>query len=238
MHEFNRSHVGLFISSFSAGLEIGFSVLIMGTVYSLYSNDFSTAGMTFALALCYPVGFIFVIIGRSELFTEHTALALLPVLNGGVKISNLLGLWAIVYSGNIIGGFVFSVLITYIGPQIGFVNLEAFQHMALELIRFDWQITLFSAILAGWMMGLLGWLITSAQGTLSRIFLIVLVTAIIGMAGLHHCIVGSIELFTALLSGQISGMDYLNTQFWATIGNIFGGTIFVAILKFSHIRLE
>ncbi len=239
LKEFNRSQIGLFISAFSAGLEIGFSVLLMGTVYTLYANDFSPERMSFTLSICYPLGFIFVIIGRSELFTEHTALAILPVLNGGVKLINLLVLWGIVYAGNILGGFIFSLLISSIGPKLGFIEISAFTHIAVELVRHDWYTTLFSAIFAGWMMGLLGWLITSAQETLSRIFMIILVTAIIGLAGFHHCIVGSIELFTALLStNSISAVDYLNTQFWATLGNILGGTIFVAILKFSHVRFE
>ena len=239
LKEFNRSNLGLFISSFSAGLEISFSVMLMGIIYHMYSDSLSQEGLHLVLSLCYPVGFIFVIIGRSELFTEHTALAILPVLNRSVKISSLFGLWGIVYLGNIIGGFIASLLITFIGTEIGFINFEALEFLSTKLSNHEWYIILFSAILAGWMMGLLGWLITSSQETLSRIFMVILVTFIIGLGGLHHCIVGSIELFTGLLSGQgIGGQEYLITQFWSTLGNILGGAFFVAILKYSHVRVE
>lgn len=239
LKEFNRSNLGLFISSFSAGLEIAFSVLLMGTIFSLFSDSLSPEALTLVIGLCYPVGFIFVIIGRSELFTEHTSLAILPVLNGSVKIINLMGLWGIVYAGNILGGFISAVLITFIGTEIGFVNFESFAYLSHKLMAHDWYVIIFSAVLAGWMMGLLGWLITSSQDTLSRIFMVILVTAIIGIGGLHHCIVGSVELFTGMLSGQgVGAMDYLNVQFWSTIGNILGGTIFVSILKFSHVRVN
>jgi formate/nitrite transporter FocA (FNT family) len=84
-----------------------------------------------------------------------------------------------------------------------------------------------------------GWLVTSSQDTLSRIFVIILVTSIIGLAGLHHCIVGSIEVFAGLISdNRIPYMDYLKFQVWATIGNVFGGGLFVAILKYSNVRMK
>lgn len=238
LNEFNRSNAGLFMSALTAGLEIGFSVLAMATVFTLFSSQLDPGVLKVYLALCYSIGFIFVIIGRSELFTEHTALAILPVLNRAVTIKDLLHLWLIVYAGNLLGGYMFSFLLSEVGVQIGFASQEAFYHLAHEMIDYDWNVIFLSAILAGWMMGLLGWLVTSAQETISRIVVIILVTMIIGLAGLHHCIVGSIEVFTGMLSSEdITMVDYLKFQSWATFGNIIGGTVFVAILKYSHIRL-
>ncbi len=64
----------------------------------------------------YAVGFIFVVLGRSELFTEQTTLAVLPVLSRRVSPVRLLRLWGIVYSGNLLGATLFAWLITIIGP--------------------------------------------------------------------------------------------------------------------------
>ena len=239
LKEFNRSNTGLFMSAFTAGLEIGFSVLLMGTVFTLFGDSLNADEIKVYLALCYPIGFIFVIIGRSELFTEHTALAILPVLNGSVKVHELLGLWGMVYFGNLIGGYLFSFLIVKIGPVVGFITLPSFYHLAHELTNHEWDTILLSAMLAGWMMGLLGWLVTSSQETISRILVIILVTAIIGIAGLHHCIVGSIEVFSGMItSPDISFSDYLKFQVWATIGNTVGGSVFVAVLKYSNVRFK
>lgn len=233
--EFNRSNISLFSSAFAAGLEIGFSVFLMGTMFTLFGDSLSPETLKMALALCYPLGFIFVIIGRSELFTEHTALAILPLLNGAYKLKDLLKLWALIYAGNLIGGFIFSFILVKIGPKVGFISVEAFHHLGHELTVHSWDVILLSALVAGWMMGLLGWLVTSSQETISRIFVIILVTSVIGLAGLHHCIVGSIEVFSGMLmSPDITLLDYLKFQFWATIGNAFGGVVFVAILKYSH----
>lgn len=239
LHEFNRSGTGLFISAFAAGLEVGFSVLFMCTIYTLFGGSLSAEALHLYLSLCYPIGFIFVIIGRSELFTEHTALAILPVLSRSVSLKDLLVLWGIVYAGNLVGGYIFSLLISQIGMKVGFIEPPAFEHLAHHMVDYDWSTILSSALLAGWMMGLLGWLVTSSQETISRIFVIVLVTFIIGVAGLHHCIVGSIEVFLGLITSEhISFTDYLRFQVWATVGNAIGGAVFVAILKYSHVRFK
>jgi formate/nitrite transporter FocA (FNT family) len=239
LKEFKRSNRGLFISSFAAGMEIGFSILFMGTVYTMFHDNLSHESLKIWLALCYPIGFIFVIIGRSELFTEHTALAILPVLNRSVSVRDLFILWGLVYAGNLLGGYFFSFLLSEIGPAVGFIKPSTFYALAHELVDYKWHTILLSALVAGWMMGLLGWLVTSSQETISRIVVIILVTFIIGLTGLHHCIVGSIEVFSGLISSpDISLQDYLKFQGWATLGNAIGGAVFVAILKYSHVRIQ
>lgn len=237
--EYRRHNKALFLSAFSGGLEIGFSVLLMGTLYTMFHTELSTASMELMLGLAYCIGFIFVILGRSELFTEHTTLAVLPVLNRAVKVQNLLQLWAIIFVGNLLGGYLFSFILYKMGPSMGVVGEEALVHIAQKMVKFSGLITLGSAILAGWLMGLLSWLVTSSKDTISRIFVIILVTSVIGIAGLHHSIVGSIEVFTGLIATDaITIKDYLHFQFWTTLGNIIGGTVFVAIVKYSHLADE
>lgn len=237
--EYRRHNKALFFSSFSGGLEIGFSLILMGILYTMFHGEMSESGLEFALAFAYPIGFIFVILGRSELFTEHTTLAVLPVLNRSVRITNLLKLWSVIFVGNLLGGYVFSFLSAKMAPAMGIISIEAFEHLAEEMLKYNWWITLGSAIFAGWLMGLLSWLNSSSRETISRIFVIILVTATIGLAGLHHSIVGSIEVFTGfLVSSKITIYDYLYFQVWATLGNIIGGTFFVAIVKYSHLGPE
>jgi formate/nitrite transporter FocA (FNT family) len=187
--------------------------------------------------LAYPLGFIFVVIGRSELFTEHTTLAVIPVLNKNATLKSLLILWGIVYAGNLLGGYFFGYILSVLPAHLNAIDSGAFYSLAKKLVYHPWHVILGSGILAGWLMGLLSWLVTSAQETISRIIIIALITSVIGIGGLHHSIVGSIEVFTATItSAKIGWGDYLNVQFWATIGNIIGGVVFVAFVKFSHIN--
>lgn len=237
VYEYKRSNKRLFISALSAGLEIGFSIFLMGVLFTLFHGQVSNEILHVLISLAYPVGFIFVIIGRSELFTEHTTLAILPVLNKNTSAKSLFILWGIILSGNLIGGYIFGALLVYFAPAIGIISIEAFVHLAHKVIDIPLQMILISAIMAGWLMGLLSWLVASSQETISRLFMIVLITATIGIGGLHHSIVGSIEVFSGLLIDPTIGiMDYLSFEAVSILGNVLGGVFFVGIMKYGQRR--
>lgn len=234
--EYRRHNKTLFFSAFSGGLEIGFSLLLMGSLYTMFVGQMSDAGLSVITSFAYSIGFIFVILGRSELFTEHTNLAVLPVLNRSVRVVNLLELWGIIFVGNLIGGYLFGIILSQMGPEMGVISKESLYHFAHKMAKYNWWLTLGSAIFAGWLMGLLSWLVTSSKDSISRIVVIILVTTVIGIGGLHHSIIGSIEVFVGMIvDPRITIADYLQFQTFATLGNIIGGTVFVAVVKYSHL---
>lgn len=103
----------MFLSSVIAGLDLGFSLLVMGVLYTMFSQNSSNEVMQLLMAAAYPLGFIFVVLGRSTLFTEHTTLAVLPVLGGRETLRNMAVVWAIIYAGNIIGGAFFVSILKF-----------------------------------------------------------------------------------------------------------------------------
>ncbi len=231
---YNMAGHKLFISALTAGLEIGFSLVVMGVLYTLFVGEVTSSVMHVLLSLGYPIGFVFVIIGRSELFTEQTALAMIPVLNKNQKVGPLFKLWGLVLLGNLVGGLLFSIFIAWFGPAKEIISVDAFVHIAKKFIDMPTELVLGSALLAGWMMGLLGWLLSSAQESVSRILLVILVTIIIGLGSLHHCIVGSVEVLSALwLSPDIGWSDYWKFIWPSVLGNTLGGALFVSTLKFA-----
>jgi formate/nitrite transporter FocA (FNT family) len=237
LSEYRKSKGSLFLSSVIAGLDLGFSLLVMGILYTMFNDSVSGEIMQLILAAAYPLGFIFVVLGRSTLFTEHTTLAVLPVLSGRETIRNMAIVWGIIYSGNLLGGYLIGGMLSWLGPQLEIISVHALEEIALHLMKADGILILGSGILAGWLMGLLSWLVTSSQETISRIAIVVLITFAIGLGSLHHCIVGSTELFAGLLvSEKITIAGYLTTQGWATLGNIIGGAFFVSILKFKMVQ--
>ena len=88
------------------------------------------------------------------------------------------------------------------------------------------------------MMGIAAWLVTSARDTLSRVLLVALITACIGVLGLHHSIVGNIEVFSGVLFGDTSILDYIRFLLLALIGNTIGGVVFVTVLKFGSLKYD
>ncbi|WP_242678591.1 formate/nitrite transporter family protein [Psychrobacter pygoscelis] len=232
---FNRSLGSLFTSAFTAGIEIGISLFVIFTAYALLSDIFSVQDNHYALVLAsllYPIGFIVVVIGQSLLFTEQTSLLSLPVLNKIEPVSKLLRLWGIVIAGNLVGGCLFALVIIGLGLQMGLYRTEQIDHYAQHVLDFKWWVMLGSAIMAGWLMGVAAWLVTSSRDTISRIILVTLITGSIGFLGLHHSIVGNIEIFSALIYGHgVDVMTYLEFLLIVLLGNTIGGVVFVAVLK-------
>jgi len=226
---------GLFLSAVSAGLDIGFSLFLMGAMRTLIKGQLPPPISALLVANMYAVGFIFVVLGRSELFTEHTTLAVLPVLRGRATLASLGRLWVTIYVGNLMGAAGFALLAAWIGPGLGVISPPAFAEIAEPLIRPGWLMVAASGLLAGWLMGLLSWLVTAARDTFSQIFIVWMITISIGFTHLHHSIVGSVEVLAAVFAGQgVTLADYGRFLLWTTIGNAVGGTVFVALIKHTH----
>ena len=236
LNELERSTSGLFMAGLSAGMDLGFSIFLMGVLMTLDQGRMPRPLNEIVVATAYAIGFILVVIGRSELFTEHTALAVLPVLNNQANVKQLMRLWAIIFSSNILGGAIFAGLVVLIGPALGVIDPSVFGDIAHLLIDHPFWVILLSGLLAGWLMGLLSWLVAAARDTVSQILIILLITFTIGLGHLHHAIAGSIEVLTGLFAGQgVTWAQYGFFLLWTTIGNSIGGVFFVAVIKYGHV---
>ena len=229
---FERSLGSLFTSAFTAGLEIGISFFMILSAFALLSGVLPSHYAIVLASLLYPIGFIIVVIGQSLLFTEQTSLLSLPVLNKIEPLHKLLRLWGIVIAGNVVGGCLFAALMIGLGLNMQLFSVSDIDAYAEHVLGFRWWVIFGSAILAGWMMGVTAWLVTSARDTLSRIVLVTLITGSIGFLGLHHSIVGNIEIFSALIYGNTVSLGrYLLFLIVILLGNTVGGVVFVAVLK-------
>jgi formate/nitrite transporter FocA (FNT family) len=221
------------LSAIIAGLEIGFSYFLLCTLYYLLSGKVEENTIYKLFSFVYPVGFIFVVLGKSALFTEQTSVLTLPVLNGQRKFVELLRIWGVVILGNVVGGILFTLFIGYLAPQLKLFTHETMVTIGEHVIHHSAWVLFLSAIVAGWLMGLLNWLLNSTINSLTRIFLIFMITGVIGFGGFHHSIVGNIEVFGAFLySDTVYLIDYLWFLILALIGNGIGGAIVVGLFKY------
>lgn len=235
LREHQRSSHGLLISGFSAGLDVSFSLFLMAVALTLTNGQWSEPAVELLIAAFYSVGFIFVVIGRSELFTEHTTLAVLPVLNRRTTILSLLRLWVLVYLGNVAGAALFAYFVTLVGPASGVVEIWAFADIAGNLVSHNAATMVASAVLAGWLMGLMSWLVMAASDTIGRIAIIAIIAFCIGFAKLPHAIVGTTEVLSGVFSGVTDLADFGYFLALTTLGNAIGGVIFVAVIKYGHV---
>lgn len=230
-----RSTRGLLLSGLSAGLDIGFGVVVMAVIVSAGRDAAPELALRALEASAYSIGFIFVVLGRSELFTEHTTLAALPVLAGRAGVGRLLRLWALVLVSNVVGAALFAAFAGYVVPALGVASAASFDEIARRLVGHGSLLMFLSAILAGWLMGLLSWLVTAARDTTAKLLVIWLVTGVIGFAGFHHSIVGTVEVLACQVVGPgIPWPEVLRFLAVVVPGNAVGGVFFVALVKFAH----
>lgn len=223
----------MFLSAIIAGLEIGFSYLLICMLYQVLGGSLNEDVVIKLFSVVYPVGFVLVILGKSALFTEQTSVLALPVLNGQRSIWELLGVWAVVILGNILGGMFFVFFIGSIGPHMNLFSHEIMVKIGTHVLNYDSWVLLLSGITAGWLMGLLTWLMNSSTNTFARIFLIFMITGVIGFGGFHHSIVGNLEVFGAFLySDEVSIYKYLWFLFLVLLGNGIGGSVVVGLFKY------
>ncbi len=233
IEQHKRTNLSLMLSSLSAGLILGFAAMCVALASQIYSDSFIMDRLM--MALVYPLGVIICIMSGTQLFTEHTATAVYPILDKKANMKSLLRLWAIVLGGNLLGTFLSSYLIassdTVIHAAAGFNEVSG------HLLSFSFYEVVLSGVLAGWLMAQGGWLIHSSPTASGQIFCIYIVTFIIGLAGLHHSIAGSAEIFGSFFLAKdpqiIQGLSFILA---AVIGNLLGGSIFVAILNYAHIK--
>jgi formate/nitrite transporter FocA (FNT family) len=235
--ELERPAMALLLSGLSAGLDVSLGLLLMAVMHTLTDGVLPKPVSEILVALTYASGFLFVVLGRSELFTEHTTLAVLPVLDRRASPVQLGRLWGLVYIANQAGAAAFAAFLVFLGPRLGIIEPRVFGKIASGLVEHPGWVILLSGVLAGWLMGLLSWLVAASRDTIGQIFIVLLVTTAIGLCHLHHAVVGTAEVLAGVFSGEGATLaDFGKFLLWATLGNMLGGFFFVALIKFGHIR--
>lgn len=233
VNELKRPAVGLIMSGLLAGFGVGVSVLAIALLTER-SADISPLMLRLLMANAYAIGFVLVVLSHSDLFTEYTTIALLPVMTGKSRWGPLARLWGYIYGANLIGCFLFALIVVIISPRLEIASHETFSAIALRLVDHPWWLILLSASLAGWLMGLMGWLVSSSRDTIGQIVFVWIIAAVIGLGHLHHSIVGAVEMFAAVLvPGPVGVADTIRFLLLVTAGNILGGAVFATIIRFS-----
>lgn len=211
---------------------MGFSLAAEGLLRAYLPE---TAWRPLLAKLGYSVGFLIVILGRQQLFTENTLTPILPLLTkkdwGTFK--NVLRLWAIVLLANLLGGLAFAWVITASNAFEPEVRQE-FARVGQEAVRHSFSTLILRGIFAGWLIALMVWLLPFAET--ARIWVIVIITYLVGLGSFSHVIVGSIEAFTLACAGQIPWANVFGGYILPTfLGNTIGGVTLVAAINHAQV---
>ena len=229
--ELSRSSVSLGISGFAGGTFMGLSAL--GTAIALSMLGYSQ-GMQLVSRMFYPLGFIVVIVGRSQLFTENTLYPVALVLAERREIWNTLRLWGVVLPSNVCGAFAFACLAA-LTPALNPPVLEALSRLGLEATRHPAGTVFWSGVMGGWIIALAAWLVSGSHSITGSVMVIWMLTFIVGLGNFAHCIATSGEVFITVLTHHLPWSAYPRWFFPAVLGNICGGVLMVTILEYGQV---
>jgi formate/nitrite transporter FocA (FNT family) len=185
--------------------------------------------------LFYPIGFIAVIIGRAQLFTENTLYPVVLVLEERRGLLKMLRLWLVVFIGNIAGAWIFAILMartSALRPDI----LSQLVHLGVIATAAGPAHFFWSGVVGGWLIALVAWTVTASHWTIGQLAMIYLLTLLVGIGHFAHCIASSCEILTAVSSGSLSLFSYFHWLLPATFGNICGGVLIVSLLNYGQVR--
>lgn len=233
--ELERGTLALFISGVAAGLSMGFSLVVEGFIQVALPDE---PWRELVASFGYCFGFLVVVLGRQQLFTENTLTPVLPLLyNRDLRtLGNLGRLWSVVLVANMLGALLFAVALTKAmafppGMEAAFVDIS--QHAPVGAFS---QVYV-KGVLAGWLIALMAWLLP-ASGS-ARPFIIILVTWVVAIGGLAHIVAGSVEIFYLLLIGRMEWAQFVPEFFLPTLlGNITGGVALVAMFNYGQVAEE
>ena len=233
--ELNRPVSALAWSGLAAGLSMGFSLLAEG-VLRHHAPD---AEWSFLIAkLGYPLGFLIVVIGRQQLFTENTLTPILPAMHNRDRetLQKLLKLWVVVFVANMIGVHLiagFFALTPVLKPEVQ----QAVIDVARDAIAVDPFTAFVRGIPAGWLIALVVWLRAATDS--GHVFIIAILTYALAIGGFTHIIVGSIEYVYLVLVAGANWFSYvIDYLLPVLLGNIIGGVTLVATLYHKQVSAE
>ncbi len=229
--ELQRPPGALAWSGIAAGLSMGLSLLTQGLLRALLPPTSWAAAVE---RLGYSLGFIATILSRQQLFTENTLIAVLPLLSrrDAATFKRVARLWAVVLIANLVGAFLFAALMAK-GRVLEAGGGASMLDVSTQTMEGGALAVFVRAILSGWMIALMVWMLPSAES--ARVFVILLVTYVIALAGFPHVVAGAVDAFYAMVRGAISIGRCASFLLVTLAGNVIGGVLLVAVVNHAQV---
>jgi len=234
--ELGRSSISLAISGLAGGIFMGLSALGNAIAVALLTPAGAAPTNTtlFIAKMFYPLGFIVVILGRSQLFTENTLYPVALVLAEKRHVWKTLRLWATVLPANVLGALAFAALASLtnaLRPDI----VQALAQLGLDAAHNPPATIFWSGVMGGWIIATVAWLVSGSHSITGSVMIIWMLTFVVGLGNFAHCIATSGEILAAILIGKASWVSYPTWLLPAVAGNICGGVGMVTLLEYGQV---
>ena len=223
----SRPLLPLLATGFLGGVDVGIGVLAYLVVKHETQN--SLLG-----ALAFTIGFVALLMARSELFTENFLVPVTAVVAGRGSIGQLGRLWGVTLAMNLAGGFVVAGMIAAALPDVRPTAVEVGTHYAH--LGVSWR-SFFLAVLAGTVITLLTRMQHASDDMGVKLVPAVLMSFVLVAGQLFHSVLDSILMFAGLLSGgaDYNWADWFGALLWSSFGNLLGGLVLVTSVRLLRV---
>lgn len=232
--ELSRPATSIWWSGLAAGMALGLSIVMKGLLHH-YLPDAPWRPAVESLG--YPIGFLIVVLGRLQLFTENTLTAILPILTqpSRMRFMQLSKLWGLVFVANVAGALIAAGFISLPGmadPE----SLAAMREISAVAMDRGFLNLFMKGVPAGFLIAAMVWMMPSSHGF--EFWVVLVMTYLIALGDFTHVIVGSTEVGLLMLSGQ-AGLALLPSFLIpAFFGNLVGGAGLFAMLAYAQVKKE
>lgn len=234
--ELARPSGSLFWSGIAGGVTIMASIIAEGALRLRLPPDAPMRELISESG--YSLGFLMVILGRMQLFTEQTIVTVLPVMANLTwgRLRNTARLWLIVLFANLLG----TALAAAIDVHLGLVSrrlLESMVEVSSGLLQKTPPELLLQAVPAGFLIASVAWIRSGVAG--GDFWVVFALTYAIALGDFTHVVAGSAEAFLLCFSEKLSLLGAAGGIILpALIGNVIGGTGLFALLAYAQVRRE
>jgi len=223
----DRPLLPLLSTGLLGGVDVGVGVLIYLVVEAYTGNRLLAA-------LAFSIGFVALLLARSELFTENFLVPVTAVVARRGTTVQLGRLWVVTLAANLAGGFVMAGMIVVALPDVHEAAVKAGSHYAH--LGVSWR-SFFLAVLAGAVITLLTRMQHATENLGVRLVPAVLMSFVLVGAELFHSVLDSILMFAGLLTGaaDYGWLDWLGALGWSAFGNIVGGLVLVTGIRLLRV---
>ncbi|MFN2569226.1 MAG: formate/nitrite transporter family protein [Candidatus Dormibacteria bacterium] len=233
----DRSAADILITGVIGGVEVSLggmaAMLVLGSSMAAAPSLHLYGGLALA-GLVFPIGFLFVILGRSELFTENFLIPVVSVVNRQRSIGSLAELWSLSWVGNLLAS-AFMALLLSIPHAIGDPIRDGYTAYTAHKLDVPVLGMFVSAILAGLVMTVLTWLVLAIRHPVGKIVAIWAGGYVLFASNLSHVIVSATVVMVGLGPSGHSVRDAAIFLLVATAGNLVGGVGFVTLFRLAQV---
>lgn len=222
-----RTWPELMATGLLAGLDVSFGVLALLIVEH-------QTGSRLLGALAFSIGFIALVLGKTELFDENYLIPVAAAVMDKTGMRSLVRLWAGTAVMNVVGCWILTGLIAAaLSPlaQTAITVAKSYPERGMTWESFA------LGVLGGTVITLATWLEHGSLTEFGKIVAAILAGFLIAAGPLSHVIVMSAEMFTALHFGAPFGyFDWLGMAAWVTLANMAGGLFLVTLLRIIQVQ--